>query len=217
MVLRVDRRDVRPRYAHCGRSFVYVLPCRDRDLLKLGFSRQPLERFQTLHPRYFEFFDLERGLLIETDRVGDARRVERTLITAHANQRADAPHEVQRSAAGHTEWFAGIHSSAVERAHTLCSATGFMLHSPVRDWLRSELAMRIDLLFDWSDRLFDAIEYERFNAGAAPGGSASERVLRDVLDAFIALDLSVQAAVPERVFRWHQQNGFPQPRPECPS
>jgi hypothetical protein len=207
MAVRVDRRDVRPRYARRGRSFVYILPCRDRDLLKIGFSREPLERFQTLHPRYFEFFDLERGLLVETDRVSDARRIEREFITTYADQRAGAPSEVPRSAAGHTEWFSGIHPTAVEKAHELCSATGFSLHSPLRDWLRSELATRTDLLFDWSDRLLEAIEYERFNAGATPDRSAVERMLHDVLDAFVALDISIQTAVPERVFRWHQNNG----------
>ena len=207
MAVRVDRRDVRPRYVRRGRSFVYILPCRDRDLLKIGFSREPLERFQTLHPRYFEFFDLERGLLIETDRVSDARRIEREFITTYADQRAGAPSEVPRSAAGHTEWFMGIHPTVVEKAHELCRTAGFSLHSPLRDWLRSELATRTDLLFDWSDRLLEAIEYERFNAGATPDRSAVERMLHDVLDAFVALDISIQTAVPERVFRWHQNNG----------
>jgi hypothetical protein len=82
------------------RCFVYVLPCRDRDLLKIGFSREPLRRLQTLHPRYFEFFDLERSLLIETDRLRDARRIEREFISTYISQRAEAPLQVPRSAAG---------------------------------------------------------------------------------------------------------------------
>ena len=206
MAVRVDRRDVRPHPVHRGRSFVYVLPCRDRDLLKVGFSREPLKRLQTLHPRYFEFFDLERGLLIETDRVSDARHIEREFITTYVEQRAEAPSEVPRSAAGHTEWFSGIHPLAVQKAHELCGTTRFSLHSPLRDWLRCELATRTDLLFDWSDRLLEAIEYQRFNIGATPDRSAAERVLEDVLDAFVALDIPIQTAVPERVFRWHRNN-----------
>ena len=30
-----------PRFASRGRAYVYVLPCRDEDLLKVGFSRDP--------------------------------------------------------------------------------------------------------------------------------------------------------------------------------
>ena len=42
-----------PRFASRGRTFVYVLPCRDEDILKVGFSRDPLDRFRTLHRRFF--------------------------------------------------------------------------------------------------------------------------------------------------------------------
>ncbi len=207
MASRVDSHDVHPRHAHRGRSFVYVLPCRDRDLLKIGFSREPLHRFQTLHPRYFEFFDLERGVLIETDRVSDARRIEREFITTFAEQHAEAPYEVPRSAAGYTEWFAGIHAPAIDKAQKLCRAAGFALHRPVRTWLRNELATRLDLLFDWSDRLLEALEYERFNPGAMSAQVTAERLLLDVLDAFVALDIPIQSAVSERVFSWHRENG----------
>ena len=48
-----------PQFASRGRAYVYVLPCRDEDLLKLGFSRDPFTRFHTLHRRFYEFFDLE--------------------------------------------------------------------------------------------------------------------------------------------------------------
>jgi len=41
---------------------VYVLPCQHDDILKLGFSRDPLLRMQTLHQRYFDFFDLDAAL-----------------------------------------------------------------------------------------------------------------------------------------------------------
>lgn len=207
MAPRADSADIYPRHAHRGRSFVYVLPCRDRDLLKIGFSRQPLHRFQTLHPRYFEFFDLERGILIETERVCDARRIERELISTFAGQRAEAPYEVPRSAAGYTEWFAGIHAPAIDQAARLCDTAGFALHRPVRAWLCKELATRLDLLFDWSDRLLEALEYERFNPGAMSAQVAAERVLLDVLDAFVAFDIPIHAAVSGRVFSWHRENG----------
>jgi hypothetical protein len=46
-----------PRFASRGKAYVYVLPCRDEDLLKVGFSRDPFTRFSTLHRRFFDFFD----------------------------------------------------------------------------------------------------------------------------------------------------------------
>ena len=47
------------RPASSGPSFVYVLPCFGEDLAKIGMSRDPLDRFQTLHLRWFEFFDVD--------------------------------------------------------------------------------------------------------------------------------------------------------------
>jgi len=88
-----------PRFASRGRTFVYVLPCRNEDILKVGFSRDPLDRMRTLHPRFFEFFDLDRALLIETDYLRDARRIERLFITTFADSQAPAPLVVRRSAA----------------------------------------------------------------------------------------------------------------------
>ena len=80
-----------------------ALPCRDEDLLKLGFSRDPFTRFSTLHRRFFTFFDLDRGLLVDAERVAVARRIERTLIETFRDARAMAPLVVPAAAGGHTE------------------------------------------------------------------------------------------------------------------
>ena len=88
-----------PRFASRGRAFVYVLPCRDEDLLKIGFSRDPLQRMRALHRRFFDFFDLDRAFLVATDRVRDARRIERALLTAFADRRSPAPLVVPDAAA----------------------------------------------------------------------------------------------------------------------
>ena len=68
MLLAMDEDFTAPRFAARGKAYVYVLPCRDEDLLKVGFSRESMQRFRTLHRSFFECFDLERGLLIEVDR-----------------------------------------------------------------------------------------------------------------------------------------------------
>ncbi|HEX7663459.1 MAG TPA: GIY-YIG nuclease family protein, partial [Polyangiaceae bacterium] len=120
-----------PRFASRGRAFVYVLPCRDEDTLKVGFSRDPLQRLHALHRRFFRFFDLDRALLIETDRVRDARRIERRFITTFADQRAAAPLVVRDAAAGFTEWYRGVHADVDALARTIATDEGFALHAPL--------------------------------------------------------------------------------------
>ena len=82
----IDRRDPAARTQSRGRCHLYVLPCAHEDLLKLGFSRDPLARLQQLHPRWFEFFDLDRAFAVETETVPDARKLElaqRRLLAEH--------------------------------------------------------------------------------------------------------------------------------------
>ena len=204
MSLRIDRGDPRTSSTASGRCFVYVLPCRETDLVKIGFSRTPLQRLQTLHARYFEYFDIDAGALIETERVRDARRIERDFLCAFAPQRAPAPHAVSRAAAGHTEWHAGVQVAALERARALCAATGLRLHMPLRDWLCGEVAARLDLLHDWSVAMLDAIEYEQFNLPALEQRGAHAAALRDALDACTAFGLPLEPVLPGAVQRWYR-------------
>ena len=196
------------RVASRGRTFVYVLPCRDEDLLKVGFSRDPLDRFRTLHRRFFEFFDLERGLLVDTDYLRDARRIERLFITTFAEQRAPAPLVVHKAAAGYTEWFRGVSPQADALARQLCAEQGFRLHAPLTTWLYDHLAERAGWLFSWSARMFEALEYEYFNASPEAGHGLGERALRDTLDTCAALGMDLQALVPTEVFDWYRADDY---------
>ncbi|HKE48511.1 MAG TPA: GIY-YIG nuclease family protein [Rhodanobacteraceae bacterium] len=195
-----------PRFASRGRAFVYVLPCRDEDLLKVGFSRDPLQRLQTLHARFFRFFDLDRAFLIATDTVRDARRIERRYITTFAAERSPAPLVVPDAAAGYTEWYRGVYPESVAIAREFGEREGFVVHAPLRTWLREVFEDRAPLLFAWSARMLDAIEYERFNAPAATSPSAFERALRDALDCFDELGIAIEPLVPEPVFSWYRNN-----------
>lgn len=192
-----------PRFASRGRTFVYVLPCREADILKVGFSRDPLDRLRTLHRRFFEFFDLDRGLLIETDHLRDARRIERLFITNFAEDRAPAPLVVRQSAAGYTEWFRGVSPAVEALARQVCAEQGYPLHAPLGAWLRERLNDSSGLLYDWSARMLDMIEYAHFNATPDPGWPLGEKALRDALDACVALGLELQALVPAAVFAWY--------------
>ena len=195
-----------PRFASRGRAFAYVLPCRDEDLLKVGFSRDPLQRMQTLHSRFFDFFDLDRAFLIATDSVRDARRIERRYIETFADRRSPAPLVVPDAAAGYTEWYRGAYADAEAIARTLAAEEGFTLHAPLRDWLHVLFRERSALLYAWSAKMLEAIEYERFNAPPSHAPSTLERALRDALDCFDELAIDIEPLVPEPVFRWYREN-----------
>jgi hypothetical protein len=195
-----------PRFASRGRAFVYVLPCRDEDLLKVGFSRDPLQRMQTFHARFFDFFDLDRAFLIATDTVRDARRIEREFLTAFADRRSPAPLVVPDAAAGYTEWHRGAYADAIAMAESIAAKDGFLLHAPLRAWVRDRFAERGALLFAWSSKMLEAIEYERYNLPPSPQPSAIERALRDALDGFVELGIDIGALVPEPVFSWYRNN-----------
>ena len=195
-----------PRFASRGRAFVYVVPCRDEDLLKVGFSRDPLQRLQAFHPRFFRFFDLDRAFLIGVDHVRDARSIERRFIAAFAEYRSPAPLVVRDAAAGRTEWYRGAYPDAFALGSQICEIEGFTLHAPLRAWLRDLFDERAALLFAWSARMLEAIEYERFNATPSATPSALERALRDALDCFDELAIPIEPLVPETVFGWYRNH-----------
>lgn len=195
-----------PRIAARGRTFVYVLPSRDEDILKVGFSRDPLQRLHSLHRRYFEFFDLERALLIDTDHLRDARRLERMFITRFAESRAPAPLVVRQAAAGGTEWFRGVAGEVDALAHELAEREGWPLHAPLRSWLRARFEEHADRLYDWSLRMLDSIDYERCNLPVALQGGRTATSLRHELDACAALGIELARVVPPRVLDWYEHD-----------
>jgi hypothetical protein len=196
-----------PRFASRGRAFAYVLPCRDQDLLKVGFSRDPVQRLQALHRRFFAYFDLDRAFLIATDSVRDARRVERRFITSFAEARSPAPLVVPDAAAGYTEWYRGVYPALAALARDVCAFDGLVLHAPLRDWLRGVFDERSTLLYAWSEKMLDAIEYARCNAPSDAAFAAARRALVDALDCYVELGIDIQVLVPEAVFSWYRNNG----------
>jgi len=180
-----------------GRCFVYVLPCAWEDHCKIGFSRDPLWRLQQLHRRWYEFFDIDHALLVETETVRDARDLELELRRPLAEHNAPAPLTVRREAAGHTEWFRGV-AAQVESAVDGLRERGHVVH-PLRDWLRPALAARSDLLFSWTRAQLSPDELEGL-AGPTP----VQRMVRDELDAYPALGIELEPLLPEDVWRWHR-------------
>ena len=198
-------RDDRPwRPAGAGPSFVYVLPCFGEDLLKLGMSRDPLARFQSLHPRWFDFFDIDAARLVETDSVREARAIETRLRKALRLHNAPAPLLVSSAAGGHTEWFRGALDILARETDALETA-GLRMHRPARAWLRDALAARGGLLFHWSADMLEAIDPDFASPLSSREPTGLERTLRDALDAYDALALEPDPLVPPAVLRWWRE------------
>jgi hypothetical protein len=173
-------------------------------LLKVGFSRDPFTRFSTLHRRFFAFFDLERGLLLDAERVIDARRIERRLIESFPEQRAMAPLVVPVSAAGNTEWYRGVHAEVAALLEDIAGAEGLNLSRSLTPWLRGYLEARADLLHDWSTRIVDTLDWAAHNSPDDPDAERLRRVLIDTLDMFVAAGVAVEPRLPRRVVDWYE-------------
>jgi hypothetical protein len=182
-----------------------VLPCLGEDLLKLGMSRDPLGRFQSLHPRWFDFFDLDSVRLVETDSVREARAIETRLRRVLRAHNAPAPLMVTAAAGGETEWFRGA-LEILERETDALLDTGLVLHAPARPWLRDALAARASLLFHWSAHMLEAIDPDFAPARTSRAPTALENTLRDALDAHAAFGVDLEPLVPATVLRWWRES-----------
>ena len=196
MARRIEPRDPGNRGPSRGLSYLYVLPCAYEDILKLGFSRDPLGRMQALHPRWFEFFDLDRAFLVEAETVRDARDLELGLGRVVAEHNAPAPLVIRREAAGHTEWYRGAYDALATTAHAL-AAGGYAMHAPLRPWLRERLVERSDRLFSWTMAMLPPEVLEMRDP------SSVRRVL-DMLDAFGSLNIELEPWLPPQVLDWYR-------------
>jgi hypothetical protein len=179
---------------------VYVFPHRGEEFLKLGFSRDPLQRMQNLHRRYFDFFDIERVILIETARVVEARRIELQLKRAISEHRAPSPLDVRTDAGGETEWFRGAYALLREHAAAL-EREAFVIQWDARTWIKTQLIHRRELIFEWASAQFRTLEI----AGeTSPYGARIADTLRDALDANAYFGIDIANVVPSDVAQWYR-------------
>ena len=200
---RIESRDPSPHIPSRARAFVYVASCRDEDILKLGFSRDPLVRLRSFHPRYFAFFDLDRSFLIETDRVKDARAIERRLSAKVAEHRAPSPLLVDRTAGGHTEWFRGAYDAIHTDALRAIAELGHGYHASLRHWLSERLSRQSDTIYEWSGQMLRTIEIQ--HASDPQGALSLQRTLEAALDAYEHVGLATEHMLPEDVLDWWRQ------------
>jgi hypothetical protein len=202
MARRIEPRDPGTRGPSRGLSYLYVLPCAYEDILKLGFSRDPLGRMQALHPRWFEFFDLDRAFLVEAETVRDARDLELGLGRVISEHNAPAPLVIRREAAGHTEWYRGAYDALATTAHAL-AAGGYAMHAPLRPWLRERLVERSDRLFSWALAMLPPAEREALTVPCGIATGEPSRVVRDVIDGYHALGVDLEPLLAPEVMAWY--------------
>jgi len=180
-----------------GRWFTYVFPCAWEDFCKIGFSRDPLGRIASLHRRWFEFFDLDAGGLVETETQRDARDLELELRRPLKLHRAPAPLTIVAAAGGATEWVRGA-NALLDQAVLQLAERGHRTW-PLRPWLRTVMLERIDRLHDWAAA--------QLPTGADEGGGDRRvmQALRDVLDGHVAMGIDPGPYLPAHVEAWYRR------------
>lgn len=181
-----------------GRGFAYVFPCRWEDHCKIGFSRDPLGRIAALHPRWYDFFDLERGVLVEAESVRDARDLELRLRAPLRDHNAPAPLSVRVEAGGGTEWFRGV-ETLLDAAVRDLALQGYRVR-PLQAWVRAALSARRDGLHEWTLLQLSVDELD-----GLVGDTPAQRRLRDQLDAFDALSIDIDHVLPGVVRDWYRR------------
>lgn len=192
-----------PRARSRGRTYVYLLPCREEDLLKIGLTQSPLKRMRSFHRRYFDLFDLRRGWLLEADRLSQARTVERSLLRSLAERRSPPPLVVAHAAGGYTEWHRGVYDEAAALLRDASDVGGHAMLS-LDLWLRDYFLQRADLLHDWSASMLEQIEYQVHNVPREQWQLEPFHALRDTLSACVATGLEPWRWVPPEVKHWYE-------------
>ncbi|KAF1719213.1 hypothetical protein [Pseudoxanthomonas wuyuanensis] len=188
-----------------GRAFLYVFPCAYEDFAKLGMSTDPLARLHAFSSRYYEFFDLQRGWLVEAESVGEARQWETRWKRQLRDHAAPAPLLVPARAAGHTEWLRGA-QPALEAARAQFAAQGFVVHAPLSAWVRQRLAERRERL-DAGEQAAVA-RFGPIDAWGWPAPGTPLAALRDALDAYAELDIALEGAISPALRDWHLRSGL---------
>ena len=175
------------------------------DVAKIGMSTDPVGRMNRLHRCYFEFFDLDRAVLLEMESVRDARAIEAALKSEFSDATISAPLAVADDAGGKHEWFLGISNSATVALQRHAEATGYPLHPSMAAWLRGQWRDSSAVLFDWSSHMLDRAELMHFNANDPDRNPYAQR-LRNVFALCVAINLPLEKLVSGRVWRWHRDS-----------
>lgn len=178
--------------ARNGPAFLYVLRTSGaEDLLKVGLTADPVARWSGFHRRWFEAFDLEHSLLVETESRRDAQRLETALHRALKEHGCPMPLSMRRFAGGATEWYRG--AWPVARGFVArCGEEGFTVHMDARPHVAAALHAQRHVLASVLDQ---AARNER------DGVLTPEEIgaVRDLADAYRAFGIDLADVVPADV------------------
>lgn len=129
-----------------GRDFLYILRTDGaEDLLKVGITNNPLARWSSFHPRWFEAFDLAHTTLVETERRADAQALETALHRRLSAHGCPIPLTMRLEAGGESEWYRGA-TLGVNEFVAECQAGGYTVHEDARSWLVPVMRAQRDAL-----------------------------------------------------------------------
>lgn len=164
-----------------GRGFVYVAACSGpEDILKVGSSHDPVERWSAFHRRWFEAFDLDRCLLVQTETRREARAMETALHRLLREHNCPQPLTMRERFGGATEWYRGAYATVLAFALD-AQARGHVLHRPARGWVARAMRARAPALASLLDQALRALA----DGTLTPG---EREAVRDLVDAHRAFD-----------------------------
>lgn len=138
--------------SYSGAGFVYVAACSGpEDILKVGLTHDPIARWSAFHRRWFEAFDLDQSLLIQTETRRDAQGLETALHRLLREHNCPLPMTMRDQYGGVTEWYRGAHAAVLGFAMA-AAEQGHVLHLPARRWFEPAVRARTDVLVGLLDQ-----------------------------------------------------------------
>ena len=183
--------------------YLYVLPVHNEDWLKLGMSNDPLRRAREFSARYFEAFDLDRAIVVETDRRKDAAALERELRRELRVHRAPMPLTIRADAGGHTEWLRGAYPALVDACRDSALATA--MHHPARPWFARAQWEQRGMLDAWARSLMREYLLDPDEETPSSLPPPLQALLQDAVDAFHAFGMRVDDALPAGLAAWYAE------------
>ena len=169
-----------------GLGFVYVAVCAGpEDILKVGLSHDPVARWSAFHRRWFEAFDLDHSLLLQTETRRDAQALETAPHRLLRDHNCPAPLTMRDQFGGGTEWYRGAYRNALGFARE-AARQGHVLHPSARAWFAHAMQGRTDTLAG----LLDQAVRDMASGAMTP---AQFDALNDLVDAHRAFDEDIPA------------------------
>lgn len=167
---------------------MYIAVCSGpEDLIKVGLSRDPLARWSAFHSRWFEAFDLQHSLLIETETRRDAQQLETTLHRSLLEHNCPPPSTMRAASGGGTEWYRGAYPAVLAFSQTAVMK-GFVVHAPAHEWFARALRAQ-------QARLFTIVD-QALRIGPQGLSATQKTRLRDLLDSHAEFDRTLMMRLP---------------------